>query len=97
MKIFSILLFLVSFSVSAKIINCDSNGERMTINAQGTDIQVIYKGEIAPADGLVSTEEVDLVAKFRTYGEIVIFAKIGKNVPENYLFFKGQKNPVQCR
>lgn len=97
MKAFIMILVFASFAANARVVICESSGEKMTINAQGTEIQVTYKGEITSADGLVSNEEVDIIAKFRSFGEMAIYAKIGKTSPENYLFFKGQKNPVTCR
>jgi hypothetical protein len=92
------LILILSLNASAATVLCVSTDYKITIESRSkNDIKVSYNGESAFADGLLSSEEVDIVAKFSSIGEMTLFAKIGKSHPDNYLFIKGKRFSVNCR
>ena len=99
MKLFTFLIALASLNTAlAASITCESPAHRISIQySNSSDIRVTLNGETALADGLVNKSEVDLVAKFSSYGEMTIYAMVGKNDPSNYIFINGSRNPVFCR
>jgi hypothetical protein len=98
MKIIFGLLLLVSFNAFAKSkIECVANGKKLTVFQQGSQLKITFNGETVEADGILTNDEVDLVAKFGFIGEMTLFAKIGTSSSENYIFIQGQRNSVVCR
>lgn len=97
MKTFILLFALVgSFAAEAARVECRSGDH--TIIVQMTDsLKVTFLGETVPADGILNTEEVDLIARFKSIGEMTLFAKIGKESPESYAFIQGKRFSVLCR
>jgi hypothetical protein len=94
---FSFILVLY-VNASAATVLCVSADYKITIESRSqNDIKVSLNGESALADGLLSPEEIDIVAKFSSIGEMTLFAKIGKSHPDNYLFIKGRRFSVNCR
>ena len=92
------LILILSLNASAAIVECVSADHKIMIESRSkNDIKVSYNGESALADGLLSSEEVDIVAKLSSIGEMTLFAKIGKSHPDNYLFIKGKRFSVNCR
>lgn len=93
--------FLVLFSLNAHAgfkVDCVAGDLRFTVSSQGpSDLKVTYKGETVDADGILNTDEVDLVAKFRSIGEMTLFAKVGKVDSGSYIFTLGQRISVVCR
>lgn len=99
MKILFALTLLISVNSFAAIrVECQSGDMKFSITSQSpSDLKVTYKGETVDADGILTNEEVDLVAKFSSIGEMTLFAKVGFSSPENYVFTRGQRNSVNCR
>jgi len=95
----SIALFLVlSAQVRAKTIKCDFEDSSLTVEAMNpSDLLVFYRDESSLADGLMDESVVDLVVKFPTYGEMTLFAKIGQQLPDNYVFLSGTRKNAFCR
>jgi hypothetical protein len=92
------LLFILSINAFGKTIECVSTDHRILIESgSSNDITVKVNGEKALADGLLDSEEIDIVAKLSSFGEMTLFAKIGKSHPDNYLFIKGKRFSVNCR
>lgn len=92
-----IISLLVSFQAFAGTrIECISSEHKISIVAEN-DLRVTLKGETVIADGIANSEEVDLVARFKSVGEMTLFAKVGKASPENYIFIQSKRFPVQCR
>ncbi len=97
MKKLVIIGLIVSFQAAAGIrIECVSSEHKISIVAEN-DLRVTFKGETVIADGIANSEEVDLVARFKSVGEMTLFAKVGKASPENYIFIQSKRFPVQCR
>jgi hypothetical protein len=97
MKKLIIISLFVSFQAAAVTrIECVSSEHKISILAEN-DLRVTLKGETVIADGIATSEEVDLVARFKTVGEMTLFAKVGKASPENYIFIQSKRFPVQCR
>jgi hypothetical protein len=97
MKTAFLILSLVSFSAFAGTkIECVSSEHKILITSDA-DVRVTLKGETVVADGIANSEEVDLVARFQSVGEMTLFAKVGKSSPENYIFIQSKRFPVQCR
>jgi hypothetical protein len=97
MKLAVIILSLFSLSAFAgSRIEC-STGEYKILITSDSELKVTYKGETVIADGIANAEEVDLVARFKSIGEMTLFAKVGKTSPENYIFIQSKRIPVQCR
>ncbi len=97
MKKLIIFSLLVSIQALAGTrIECVSSDHKISIVAEN-DLRVTLKGETVIADGIANTEEVDLVARFKSVGEMTLFAKVGKASPENYIFIQSKRFPVQCR
>lgn len=90
------LLLTSSFVLSATV-ECLTSNHKFTIQQSGSDLYITLNNETVPADGLVQAGEVDLIAKFKSIGEMTLFAKIGKAHPENYVFIKGTRFSVNCR
>jgi len=91
-------LILSSLPAMAARVVCDASGSRFIIEGvSANDIRVTYLNETVRADGYLGTDEVDLVARFNSIGEMTLLAKIGKSSPENYVFFSGRKLSVTCR
>lgn len=99
MKMVVALLLLISFGAEAsQRIQCTSKDHQLLVESSSpTDIKVVYKGEVVFADGYMDSESVDLVARFSSIGEMTLFAKIGKNTPDNYIFIQGKRISVVCR
>lgn len=99
MKFLSLLLLLISFGAFAGTrVECVSDQHRLSVEkTSANDLKVTFRGETVLADGLLDSEQVDLVAKFSSIGEMTLFAKIGKNSPENYMFIQGKRISVICR
>lgn len=98
----SLILFfaLSSFGAYAAIdLECKT-GDNQLIQLRAFDsdeIQATYKGETVNADGFISTDIVDLIARFTSIGEISILAKVGNSGPQNYIFIQGKRNSIICR
>lgn len=99
MKTIAAFLLLLSFGAqAAQRVQCTSKDHQLLVESNGpTDIRVVYKGEVALADGYMDSESVDLVARFSSIGEMTLFAKIGKTTPDNYIFIQGKRISVVCR
>lgn len=99
MKFIALFFALSAFSSAmAATMTCEGAGERVIIQYSNTsEIRVTLRGETVPADGLVNSSEVDLIARFPSQGEMTIYAMVGKNDPSNYIFLNGRRNPVFCR
>jgi hypothetical protein len=98
MKFFLALILLASLSAFAARVECISGSSKFVVTSEApSDLKVTFKGETVEADGILNAEEVDLVAKFPSVGEMTLFAKVGKASPENYVFIQGQRNSVVCR
>lgn len=93
--IISVILFS-SFAAEAARVECRS-GEHTFIIQMTDSLKVTFLGETVPADGILSAEEVDLVARFKSIGEMTLFAKIGKESPDSYAFVQGKRISVLCR
>ncbi len=97
MKLLTIVLSLMTLNAFAGVrIECVSPEHKISIVADA-DLKVTLKGETVIADGIANSEEVDLVARFKTVGEMTLFAKVGKASPDNYIFIQSKRFPVQCR
>jgi hypothetical protein len=91
------LLTFASVSFAARV-ECAAGDYKISISSSSpSDIKVTFRGETVKADGIFDANEIDLVARFSSIGEIVIFAKVGQGSPENYLFIQGKRNAVVCR
>lgn len=100
MKVFllSFAIFLAWPSFAAVRVQCATQGNVFIIDSTSpSDLRVTFQNETVKADGYLGSDEVDLVARFKSIGEMTLFAKIGKNSPESYIFFKGKKLSVSCR
>lgn len=97
MKFAIVLFILTSIPTFAAPVECKTNTHTILIEKSGVDLKVVLNGESALADGLLNSEEVDIVARFRSAGEMTLFAKIGKASPDNYLFLSGKRFSVTCR
>lgn len=99
MKILSLLVLILSFNASAaRSIECVSPTHRVFVEKTKEGVlRVTFGGETVLADGVLDNDQVDLVAKFSSVGEMTLFAKLNKVAFENYLFMQGQRNPVVCR
>lgn len=92
------LLFLVTNAYAGLKTECVSGDQKFVVTASSpAEIQVTYKNETVDADGILTTEEVDLVAKFRSIGEMTLFAKLGSASSGNYVFIQGKRFSVNCR
>jgi len=97
MKTVFIILTLFSMSAFAGTnIECVSPEHKILISSDAV-LKVTFKGETVVADGIANRDEVDLVARFSSVGEMTLFAKVGKTSPENYIFIQSKRFPVQCR
>lgn len=97
MKFMFVILSLISLNTFAGVkVECVSPEHKITVVADA-DLRVTLKGETVIADGIANSEEVDLVARFKSVGEMTLFAKVGKSSPENYIFIQSKRFPVQCR
>lgn len=97
MKFIIMALALSSIhSFAGTRIECSTPDQKFVITSDSA-VQVTYKGETVVADGIATAEEVDLVARFKSIGEMTLFAKVGKTSPENYIFIQSKRIPVQCR
>ena len=93
----SLMLFFNLSAYAASVV-CVSGDHRIFLETVSkNEIKVNFDGESAIADGILSSEEIDLVAKFSTLGEMTLFAKIGISHPNNYIFIKGKRFSVNCR
>jgi hypothetical protein len=98
MKTILFFLLITAFSLPAFAVKCDSADFSLTIAFSTTkDILVTLRGETVTADGIVTKDEVDLVARFPRQGELTLYARMGKTDPANYVFLNGKRNPVICR
>lgn len=97
-SILTLFILLFSLSSLASVMTCESPEGVVTLHYGNTsEIRVVFKGESAFADGIVTKDEVDLVVRLPSSGEMTIYARVGKREPGNYLFFRGKRNPVFCR
>lgn len=97
MKVIILAFALTSIHAFAgSKIECSTPEHKFVITSDSV-VQVTYKGETVIADGIANAEEVDLVARFKSIGEMTLFAKVGKMSPENYIFIQSKRIPVQCR
>jgi hypothetical protein len=93
-----IIIFAVFMSFAANAARVECKSAEVTIIVQSTDtLKVTFLGETVPADGILTSEEVDLIAKFKSIGEMTLFAKVGKESPESYAFINGKRISVLCR
>jgi hypothetical protein len=95
-----IVILLLTFTspfVWAVSLECRTSDHIILIKDSGVDILISVNGESASAEGLISANEVDLVAKLRTYGEMTLFAKIGNAGAQNHAFITGKRFSVSCR
>ncbi len=91
------LFMLISTSAfSGVTIECSSSGYKILILSDN-EIKVTFKDETVIADGIANSDEVDLVARFKSIGEMTLFAKVGRSSSENYIFIQSNRFPVQCR
>lgn len=99
MKTFLILLSLSSSGAFASTqVECVAGNYVFHVqNTFQNELKISFMEEEVFADGLLDKAEVDLVAKFKSIGEMTLFAKIGKKLPENYVFLQGRKFSVFCR
>lgn len=95
--LFLLSLVILSLPCLAAPIECSTSEHKFTLETTRNEINVSFRGETVIADGLLNSDEVDIVAKFRSIGEMTLFAKINKVGPENYLFVKGKRFSVICR
>lgn len=95
--LFIFLALAISLASEARQVECSGQGITFLVSGTGDKLILSLGGEVAPADGLLSADEVDLIAATRTLGELTLFAKLGKTSPENYLFFRGQRISIYCR
>lgn len=95
-----LLSLLMIFSVSAfsaTKLECSGENFKFQITSySASDIDITYKGETVKADGYLDQAEVDLVARFKSIGEMTLFAKRGKTGPESYLFTNGRRISIYC-
>ena len=97
MRITFLLISFISLSAFAGTkLECVSPEHKIQITTDA-DLKVTFKGETVVADGIANSEEVDLIARFKSVGEMTLFAKVGKSSPENYIFIQSKRFPVQCR
>lgn len=99
MKTLLILLSLLSTGAFASTqVECVAGSYTFYVqNTFQNELRISFMGEEVLADGLLDKTEVDLVAKFKSIGEMTLFAKVGKKIPENYVFLQGRKFSVFCR
>ena len=99
MKLLGLIVLMSSFTVFAGTrVECVSANHRISVEKTNAgDLRVTFKGETVLADGILDSEQVDLVARFSSIGEMTLFAKLSKMTDQNYLFIQGQRNPVVCR
>ncbi len=90
-------LFL-SFNALATTVTCTAPNLNLKLTLSGEDITIVLNDrETALGVGLLSKSEVDIIARFPISGELTLFAKVGKQSQENYVFFQGKHSPVNCR
>lgn len=100
MKQFILMLVLSVYSAQAAavVVECNSSEYKIIITSTSpADLRVTFKGETVEADGFVDGNEIDLVARFKSIGEMTLFAKIGQTSEVNYAFIKGKRISVVCR
>jgi hypothetical protein len=99
MKLLVFIILLTSFSAwSAQKIECEAGNTKFTVSStSASNITITHRGETVQADGFMDQDEVDLVARFSSIGEMTLFAKIGKVSQENYVFFQGKRFSAICR
>lgn len=93
-----VLIFIFSVSgLAATKVECSAETYKFVIQSHSSsDIQVSYLGETVRADGYLDNTEVDFVARFKSIGEMTLFAKRGKTGPDSYVFIKGRRISVYC-
>jgi hypothetical protein len=93
-----IILSLVSFSAfSATRVDCTADNLKfVVVGHSSSDIDVTFNGETVKADGFIDQFEVDLIARFKSIGEMTLFAKRGKKGGESYLFNAGRRISIYC-
>lgn len=97
MKIlFFAVIFLCSLSAFGTV-ECSTSEHKFIVQNIKNELYISYKGETARADGILAVDEVDLIAKFKSIGEMTLFAKVAKLHPENYVFVQGKRFSVICR
>lgn len=99
MKALMVLISLIVSTYSmAGTLTCETREHKVILKYTSEyDIKVILGGETTLADGIVTAQEVDLVARFPSQGEMTIYARVGKSDPGNYMYLHGKRNPVICR
>jgi hypothetical protein len=93
------IIFLSLFSAVAFAgkVECKAGSYSIIVQQSSEQLLVTFLGETAIADGLLSGDEVDLIAKFKSVGEMTLFAKVGKESPDSYAFIQGKRISVICR
>lgn len=92
-----ILSFMGVNAFAAKV-QCTTSDHKVQLQLNSkNEILVQINQESVIADGILTNDEVDVVAKFQTFGEMTLFAKVGKVDSSNYLFLKGKRFSVNCR
>ncbi len=96
-----LFLFFLSFmgvNAFAAKVQCTTSEHKVELQLRSkNEIMVQINQELAIADGILTNDEVDVVAKFQTFGEMTLFAKVGKVDSSNYLFINGKRFSVNCR
>ena len=98
MKTILLGTFLCMSAHAVPAIKCESKNIKLSIvQSAKKEIYVTYGLETVLADGLMTENEVDLIAKFPQSGEMTLIAKVGKTAKESYLYFLGRRDPVTCK
>lgn len=96
-KVLFLTMFL-SLNAMATTITCTAPNISLKLTLSGEDIVInLNNQETALGVGLLSKSEVDVIARFPQSGEMTLFAKVGKQGPENYVYFQGKHSPIICR
>jgi hypothetical protein len=98
MKFLMFLSLVLSFYAEAAKLECSTAEHNFILqSSRPEDVMITFQRETVAADGIVNSDEVDVVARFKSIGEMTLFAKIGKVIPENYAFIQGKRFSVICR
>lgn len=93
-----LILSFMGISAFAAKVQCTTSEHKVQLQlGSKNEILVQINQESVVADGILTNDEVDIVAKFETFGEMTLFAKVGKVDTSNYLFLKGKRFSVNCR
>lgn len=97
MRTFILFFIMMSSSLGAVTIECNTPAHKFILQTAGQDLKITHQKETVLADGLLTNDEVDLVARFTSIGEMTLFARVGQDHPENYAFVEGKRFSVFCR